>query len=63
MNKLTSTEAAFLSGLNIHLKPEANRQEIINLLRKATNETYQKGKIDGRTGYLGDTQWTDDQLR
>jgi len=62
MNKLSGAEAKFLSGLTPHLKPETNKQLIINLLRTATSAIYEKGKHVGRTGYLGDTKWTDDQL-
>ena len=63
MNKLTPIEANFLNAMNEHLKPETNRQAVINLLRNVTTTIYNQGKKDGRTGWQGDVTWTDDQLK
>jgi hypothetical protein len=57
MNKLTNAEATFLNAMNAHLKPDANRQLVINLLRAATT----KGEA-GRGGFESDVSWTDDEL-
>jgi len=63
MNKLTPVEANFLNEMNEHLKPEANRQLVINLLRIVENDAIERGKVLGRTSYQGDVTWTDEQLK
>jgi hypothetical protein len=54
MNKLTQLEAGFLRDINPYLLPEANRQEIVNLLRGAI--------LASQNNFRGDVTWTDDQL-
>ena len=62
MNKLTTVEASFLSGMNEHLKPGTDKQSVINLLRIVQTNAMERGKALGRSGYLGDVTWSDDDL-
>jgi len=59
MNRLNRVEADFLQAMSPYLKEGIDRQPILNIFRI----TQQQAENRGRSGYQGDMQWTDDQLK
>lgn len=63
MNNLSTEEAAFLGNITPMLNENANRQTIINMVRKMVKSAKNTGFNQGRNGWQKDHTWTDDQLK
>lgn len=62
MNRLTTPEASFLSGITPYLKEGTNKQTIINLFRQATTNVKKAAQKQGREGWNVDQNWSDKDL-
>ncbi len=63
MQNLTKIEKEYLLLMKNHLKEDTNNQVVLNILRQYVKTVDAVNLTQGRGGYKGDVDWTDDQLR
>jgi len=63
MQNLTKFEKEYLLLMDKHLNENTNKQLVLNILRQYVRAEATKNLTAGRSGYKGDVDWTDDQLK